>query len=298
MIGQTEQETHKKTHTERNEVQEVTERKTTVSSYFGKNASSWRNRYQAKDFDSWEYQTRGNIALEWLAELKPPSGGRMLEIGCGAGVQSSAAAQLGWDVVAVDFATGMLAEARQNSKKPSWVAAVVEALPFQPQSYDVVLMNGVIGYVENPQQALVNVREQLRPNGKFIVSWASPHPLFFEAVGKAVSAIPDAIYLGLKRLVTGKPHVPPDIGDIFYEKFLRRWTPEEFYGMLETAGFTIDRVRSQNFGQFRFMDKALWGDQVDIALSEWLDRIAGVKPHKRLRDGARTHIAQVSVRKS
>ena len=282
--------------TKNNGATEPTERKATVSTYFGDHASSWRARYKKGDFDSWEYRTRGDIALEWLTELQRSSGGRLLEIGCGAGVQSAAAAKVGWNVVSVDFATGMLAEARKNSQKPSWVAAVVEALPFRPQSYDVVLMNGVIGYVENPQKTLETVRAQLRPGGKFIVSWASPHPLFFESVGSAVSAIPDALYLGLKRIVTGKAGVPRDLGDPFYEQFLRRWRPDEFYGMLEKAGFTLERVRSQNFGQFRFMDRAIWGDGVDIALSEWLDRVAGTTPHKRIRDGARTHIAQVSAR--
>jgi len=149
---------------------EPNDRKSEVSAFFAKNAPSWRSRYSVNGFDEWEYQTRGRIALEWLTELKKTPAGRMLEIGCGAGVQSIAASKLGWNVVSVDFADGMLAEGRRQSRDPLWVAAAVEALPFQSHSFDVVLMNGVIGYVNDPMQALRAVHDQLRPDGRFIVS--------------------------------------------------------------------------------------------------------------------------------
>ncbi len=268
-------------------------RKSIVSSYFGEHAESWKRRYNANGFDAWEYQTRGAIALQWLDELCKPHA-RLLEIGCGAGHQSSAAARRGWDVVAVDFAVGMLQEARQYSDRPTWIASVVEALPFKPNSYDVVLMNGVIGYVEDPMQTLRVVHDQLKPNGRYIVSWASPHPLFFESVSHAVSVVPDALYLSLKRLITRQRVEQSNESTGFYDQFLRRWTPAEFYQMLDEAGFRIERVRSQNFGQFRFMDHAVWPEQTDIVLSELLDRFAGLTPQRRLRDGARTHIALVS----
>lgn len=267
------------------------DRPATVSSFFSGHAASWHGRYDARGFDDWEYQTRGRIALEWLEELLPHGGRHLLEIGCGAGVQSEAAARQGWRVVAVDFAKGMLAEARGYSRAPAWTAAVVEALPFRPHSFDAVLMNGVIGYVSDPAAALRSVREQLRPKGAFLVSWASPHPLLFETIGRAVSAVPDAVYLGLTRLLTRRRPIPVAQDPGFYDRYLRRWTPEEFYALLETAGFAIARVRSQNFGQFRFMDHAVWPTRVDIGLSECLDRFAGSVPRGRLRGGARTHIA-------
>jgi len=274
---------------------EPVDRKSEVSAFFAKNASSWRTRYGVQGFDEWEYQTRGRIALEWLTELRTSSPGRLLEIGCGAGVQSIAAAQVGWNVTSVDFADGMLAEARRQSQEPKWVAAAVEALPFRPHSFDIVLMNGVIGYVNDPMQALRAVHDQLRPGGRFIVSWASPHPLLLERVSKRVSAVPDAVYLGLKRLVTGRANPTDSEGPGFYDQYLRRWRPGIFYEMLESTGFSIERVRSQNFGRMRFMDRPIWPEQMDIRLSEWLDDRANAVPRRPVRDGARTHIAQVIV---
>ena len=273
----------------------VTDRTTKVSTFFGEHATSWKRRYSAHQFDDWEYQTRGRIALEWLAALRPPGGGRLLEIGCGAGVQSVAAARQGWKVVSVDFAERMLREGQRQSKQPQWMAAAVEALPFRPHSFDAVLMNGVIGYVVDPQQALRSVREQLRPHGTFIVSWASPHPLLVERISHALSVVPDTIYLGFKQLLT-QHHTgssPHQAG--FYDEYLRRWRPKEFYSLLESAGFTIDQVRSQNFGQFRLMDHSVWSERVDIGVSEWLDRWAGTAPDHYLRVGARTHIALVTA---
>ncbi len=277
-------------------MQDSEEWQTRVSSFFGEHAAHWSGRYSTTQYaDWWDYQIRGRIALEWLATLGRSGGRRLLEIGCGAGVQSAAAAQQGWEVVAVDLAEGMLAEARRQSLEPVWVAAAVEALPLRPQSYDVVLMNGVIGYLKNPLQALQLVRAQLRPGGKLIVSWASPHPLLFETVSRRVSAVPDAVYLGLKRMVTRQPYAVPATEPGFYQQHLRRWRPTEFYTLLAAAGFTINQVRSQNFGRFRFMDRHVWPERVDIGISGWLDRLAGMAPHRRLRDGARTHIALVTT---
>ena len=271
------------------------ERATKVSAFFGEHAANWRGRYAIQHFDHWDYQTRARIALEWLETLHRSGNRRLLELGCGAGVQSVAAARQGWDVVSVDFAAGMLAEAKQQSDEPAWVAAAVEALPFRPRSYDVVLMNGVIGYVKDPQQALRIVRDQLRPGGTLIISWASPHPLLIERVSRIVSWLPDAAYLGLKRLVTGRRRVTEDAEPGFYQEFLRRWRPEQFYALLVAAGFTVGRVRSQNFGRFRFMDRLVWPARADMAISAWLAWLAGAAPHRRLRDGARTHIAFVTA---
>ncbi len=93
------------------------ERRATIAAFFAGLAPYWRTLYSAtQGYVEWEYQTRGRIALEWLAALGQPPGRRLLDLGCGLGIQSAAAAQQGWRVVSVDFATALL-ECRKDRQR-------------------------------------------------------------------------------------------------------------------------------------------------------------------------------------
>ena len=61
------------------------------------------------------------------------------------------------------------------------------------------------------------------------------------------------------------------------------------------AGFQLVRIRSQNFGQFRFMGKAIWPERFDMLLSGALAWCADQPFLGGLRRGARTHIALVTL---
>jgi len=276
---------------------EPPDRRHAVAEYFSRNAPAWKGRYGVDGApapqNAWEYRKRGRIALAWLTQLRAQyPDARMLEIGCGAGVHSTAAAKAGWRVVAADMAPGMLAEAKQQSSAPSWIAATAEAPPFRPQSFDVVMMNGVIGYLADPVGVLRIVQSLLRPGGRLIISWVNKPPQLFTRISDTVSALPERVYLSLKRMIKGAPKAeaaPPG----FYEQFLKRSTPDEMYTMLESTGFAVEDVRSQNFGRFRFMGKAIWPEAVDIKLSELTEAMLGSAPRRGLRRGSRTHIALV-----
>ena len=273
------------------------DRQRAVAEYFSKNAPAWKGRYGVDGApapqNAWEYRKRGRIALAWLTKLRSQyPEARMLEIGCGAGVHSTAAAKAGWHVVAADIAPGMLAEAKAQSTQPAWIAATAEAPPFRPQSFDVVMMNGVIGYLADPVGVLRIVQSLLRPGGRLIISWVGKPPQLFTRVSDAASAIPERLYLSLKRMLKGartSEAAPPG----FYEQFLKRSTPDEMYAMLESTGFAVEDVRSQNFGRVHFMGKSIWAEAVDIKLSELTEAMLGGTPRRGLRRGSRTHIALV-----
>lgn len=268
-------------------------RQSSVAGYFSANATSWQERYRRDaDFDAHNYRARGDIALRWLDELHAAGKRDLLELGCGAGVQSGRAAVRGWNVAAVDIAVDMLRQAAQASRVPSWAAATVESLPFRPGSFDAVMMLGVIGYVPNPAEALARVREQLRPAGSLIISWASSPPMLLDSVSARVSAIPDRLYSSLRRLIdpTWAPWAPPEETS-FFEQHNRFWTESDFTAVLEQNGFTVKRCRAVNFGKLRFMGHAAWPEHVDIALSRVLERATARRPLSPLRRHARTHVA-------
>lgn len=269
-------------------------RRAAVAEYFSTNAPKWRSRYdRARSFDAYNYQRRAAIALQWMREIRPASGGLLLDLGCGAGVQAAEAAGAGWRVIGADMSTGMLAEAAQAHDGPGWVAASVEALPFRPASFDCIAMLGVIGYVEDPSATLVSLRRFLRPGGHLIVSWATSPPLLLDRVSDAVSWLPSKAY----RLVRRRRSAPraATVNGSFFTTYNRFWREREFLRLLEGSGFRPERVRALNYGQLRLAGRALWPESVDIRLTRMIERATDIAPFRALREGARTHLALARI---
>jgi len=80
-----------------------------------------------------------------------PKGAVVLDLGCGAGLDSLIAARRAGDdgrVVGVDFSSPMLARARQSAREAAigqvvYVQADAEQLPLADRSIDVALVNGI-----------------------------------------------------------------------------------------------------------------------------------------------------------
>jgi SAM-dependent methyltransferase len=94
----------------------------------------------------------GLAAVSVFADIRP--GVRLLDLGCGAGLDSFVAARRGANVTAVDFSAAMLARARQPAGPGAvFVQASASALPFRDGSFDTALINGIFNL--NPGRDLI-----------------------------------------------------------------------------------------------------------------------------------------------
>lgn len=105
-------------------------------------------------------------------------GETVLDVGCGAGVDSLVAAIMaGPDgrVVGIDLTPEMLERARENLRKTSlesvsFQEASAEELPFPDASFDVVISNGVFNLVPDKSKALKEVWRVLKPDGRLMMA--------------------------------------------------------------------------------------------------------------------------------
>ena len=117
------------------------------------------------------YATHYHLA-ELFASLAGSSG-KLLEVGCGIGVDSIQLAKAGFDVTAVDLTENALAVAREYATHAGvtidFRRANAENLDFPDATFDVVYSFGVLHHTPDIEQAVSEVHRVLKPGGKALI---------------------------------------------------------------------------------------------------------------------------------
>jgi arsenite methyltransferase len=106
------------------------------------------------------------------------AGEDVLDLGCGAGLDSLVAAQMvgpEGSVTGIDMTPEMLAKARAGAAElaagnVAFVEGEAERLPFEDESFDVVISNGVIDLIPDKDAVFSELHRVLRPGGRLQVA--------------------------------------------------------------------------------------------------------------------------------
>jgi SAM-dependent methyltransferase len=104
---------------------------------------------------------------------------RVLDVGCGAGVSTRAAARVATagHATGIDVSAPLLAEARRRSRaaglaNTTFVQGDAQVHPFEPRAYDVVISRFGAMFFGDPVAAFANTARALRPGGRLALeSW-------------------------------------------------------------------------------------------------------------------------------
>ena len=117
------------------------------------------------------------VANHWdLGRIEP--GAAVLDLGCGAGTDLLIAAQMTGPtgrVIGVDMTSAMLERARASADEMRMEnvelhESLIESLPLDDASVDVVISNGVIDLVPDKDAVLDEIDRVLRPGGRLQVA--------------------------------------------------------------------------------------------------------------------------------
>lgn len=160
-----------------------------------------------------------------LVEVVAP-GTRVLDVGCGTGSATVAAAKRSGHALGLDISAPMIEAARSRAARDgapaTFVVADAQTHAFEPPTFDLVLSRMGVMFFDDPVQAFTNLRRAASGRLRFI-AWRGPeeNPFMTTAERAAAPYLPD--------LPPRKPDAPGQFG--FAD-------PARVRRILETAGWS------------------------------------------------------------
>ncbi len=166
-------------------------------------------RWRASPVGAVTERLEETVIFDLAADLRDQ---RVLDIGCGDGTYSIAACKRGARAIGVDLSAAMLEAARQRvvDCKPdiAWCVASAEELPFDSETFDVVIAVTTLCFVKNPQRTVQEAARVLKSGGSLIIGELGRYSLW--AISRRVrgwlgsstwSGVHFWTFQGLRRLI-------------------------------------------------------------------------------------------------
>ena len=159
----------------------------------------------------------GAGVLEWL-DPKPEE--RILDLGCGDGVLTVKLVERGATVVGADASEDFIRAACERGIDARLIDG--HALTFE-REFDAVFSNAALHWMTRPQAVIAGVARALKPGGRFVAEFGGFGNV--AAFCAAIRAVGEAMG---NNTIIDEPWFFP--------------TEEQYSGMLEAAGFSVDRI--------------------------------------------------------
>jgi len=162
------------------------------------------------------YTTAGDDKLFQQARIQPEE--RVLDAACGVGPFSLRAARIGANVVGIDIAPNLLAQAKENARAAGLTIRFdegdIESMPYDDASFDTLVSQFGVIFTPHPDVAVAELARILIPNGRIILFCWTPTGWvgrLMQVVGRHVPPPPNAsspLSWGIEEAARGRlaPH--------------------------------------------------------------------------------------------
>ena len=206
------------------------------------------NRWWDKNSEFKPLHEINPLRLNYIDELAPLPGKKVLDVGCGGGILSEGLAQRGAHVKGIDMGEAPLSVAKlhglESGIKNTYEQITVEALAeFEPASYDIVTCLEMLEHVPQPESVIHACAKLLKPGGSLFLSTINRNPKAY------LFAIVGAEHL-LKMLPKGTHD---------FKKFIR---PSELGSYVRNAGLEFKDVTGMTYNPL--LKEYKLGNDVDV----------------------------------
>lgn len=169
---------------------------------------------------------------------------KTLEVGCGTAFVSLFFAKRGYEVSCLDTSKQILRIAEENFEKEKaqgkFVVGDAEKLPFEDNSFDIVMSFGLLEHFADPKSAISEMVRVLKPGGLFFADIV-PARFSVQSLGNIFNALVVFGYWGNKGdWRKGWKKAQANFKPEYYENSLS-W--QKYKGMMEKAGLEDVQVR-------------------------------------------------------
>lgn len=110
-----------------------------------------------------------NTLHQWVDDQNFPVNSKVLEVGCATGALTTYLAKTGYVPTGVDLSSDMIELAKHKNTDIEYLQADVMYLPFEANSFDVVLATSLINIVEEKSKAISELSRTCKKGGTITI---------------------------------------------------------------------------------------------------------------------------------
>ena len=157
--------------------------------YFDRLSEKWELKYSANGSMTRRLTGIAELVRDWV-----PSGGRILDFGCGTGDISARCEDSGFKIDAVDRSPKMIerAKSRFESQKIQFTTCSDPLqLPFSDETFDGIVVSSVLEYVVSLEAQLVELRRISKAGGHILLTVPNmSHPIRWIEAFEKLAVVP------------------------------------------------------------------------------------------------------------
>ena len=100
----------------------------------------------------------------------------ILDLGCGTGISSTLFLQKNYNITGIDISPGMIEKAKLKQFKNLFCQSLEDPLPLNKDSFDAVLILGVLEFINDTKQLFTRINTVLKPGGIVGVTFPKNKP--------------------------------------------------------------------------------------------------------------------------